>query len=115
MIWASGYSTPMKAIFGPMKLDGITMSMIACENGMGRALTVWAGFAHLLYAHPCVANLCAVLRWLCAVPHCLCATFPCHSGIGSGEALARIEPQPESCPGQPWTLLQPTEAREWSP
>ena len=39
VIWAYGSSTPVKAIFGPMKLAGITVSMIACENGMGRALT----------------------------------------------------------------------------
>ena len=39
MIWASGSSTPVKVVFGPRKLAGITVSMIAWENGMGQALT----------------------------------------------------------------------------
>jgi len=43
VMWASGSSTLVKAIFGPMKLAGIIVSMIACENGMGRALTSMGG------------------------------------------------------------------------
>ena len=39
-MWASGSSTPVKVIFGPMKLAGITMSIIACENSM-RAIPNW--------------------------------------------------------------------------
>ena len=43
VMWASGSSTPVKVIFVPMKLAGITESMIAWENGMGRALTGMGG------------------------------------------------------------------------
>ena len=43
VMWASGSSTPVKVIFGPMKLAGITVSMISWEKGMGRALTGMGG------------------------------------------------------------------------
>ena len=36
--WASGSSAPVKTILGVMKLTGMTTSIIACENGLGRAL-----------------------------------------------------------------------------
>ena len=39
MRWASGSSVPIKKILGIMKLVGTMTSMIACENGMGRALS----------------------------------------------------------------------------
>jgi len=39
VIWAFGSSTHVKAIFRPIKVADITISMIACEKGMGRALT----------------------------------------------------------------------------
>ena len=44
VIWTSGSSMPLKPIFGPMKLAGIIVSMISCENGMRQALTGIGGF-----------------------------------------------------------------------
>ena len=43
VMWASRSSTPVKVIFGIMKLAGITMSMISWKKGMGRALTGMGG------------------------------------------------------------------------
>ena len=51
VMWASRSSTPVKVIFETMKLDGITVSMIAWEKGMGRALTrmvIGRAFPHAL-------------------------------------------------------------------
>ena len=39
--WLSRSSTPVKTILGVMKLAGMTVSIIACENGLGWALS-WA-------------------------------------------------------------------------
>ena len=36
--WASGSFTPVKVALGPTNVAGITASMIACENGIGKAL-----------------------------------------------------------------------------
>ena len=41
--WASGSSTPVKVTFGPRDVIGNIVSMIACENGMGRALSGTSG------------------------------------------------------------------------
>jgi len=45
-------STPVKVIFGPIKLVGITVSMIAWEKGMGRALTRMGGVRSSLVRSP---------------------------------------------------------------
>ena len=52
VMWASESLTPLKAIFGTMKLDGTTVSMIAWEKGMERALTVMGGFGSSLAHSP---------------------------------------------------------------
>ena len=52
VMWASGSSTHVKAIFGPMKLAGITVSMIAWEKGMGRALTSMGEVRSLVVRSP---------------------------------------------------------------
>ena len=36
--WASRSSTPVKVALGPTNVAGITVSMIACENGIGKSL-----------------------------------------------------------------------------
>jgi len=41
-----------EALFGPMKLAGITVSMIACKKGMGRALTGMGGVRSLVVRSP---------------------------------------------------------------
>ena len=52
VMWASGSSIPMKVIFGIMKLVGITVSMIAWEKGMVRALIGMGGFYSLAVHFP---------------------------------------------------------------
>ena len=41
--WASGSSTPVKVTFGPRDMVGNIVSMIVCENDMGRALSGTGG------------------------------------------------------------------------
>ena len=36
--WAYGSSTPVKVALGPTNVAGITTSMIACENGIGKSV-----------------------------------------------------------------------------
>ena len=68
--WPFGSSTPVKVALGPTNVAGITASMIACENGIGKALGGVAGSCSSTARPLPLANSCAVLRfWLAMQPN----------------------------------------------
>ena len=67
-LWSS---TPVKVTFGPRDVVGNAVSIIFCDNGMGRALSGMGGARSSTARSPARCNLCAVPHWFCVVLHCL--------------------------------------------